>query len=82
MHHILLDYITFRMRDSRVRMYIGHSFCVSVCLSLAAFPHYCTDLHVNWGNGQGCPLVVHYWADLQSVHRFRSCDNIHDITCV
>jgi len=27
-------------------MYIGHgrlSVCVSVCLSLAAFPHYCTD---------------------------------------
>ena len=24
----------------------------------------------------GCPLVVHYWADLQSVHGFRCCDNI------
>ena len=23
-----------------------------------------------------CPLVVHYWADLQSVHRFRCYDNI------
>ena len=23
------------------------------------------------------PVVVHYWADLQSVHGFRSCDNIH-----
>jgi len=24
---------------------------------------------------RGCPLVVHYWADLQSVHRFRCYDN-------
>ena len=23
------------------------------------------------------PLVVHYWAGLQSVHGFRCCDNIH-----
>jgi len=27
-------------------------------------------------NGKGCPLVVHYWADLQSVHGFRCYDNI------
>jgi len=24
----------------------------------------------------GCPLVVHYWADFQSVHEFRCYDNI------
>ena len=24
----------------------------------------------------GCPLVVHYWADLQSVHGLRCCGNI------
>ena len=24
----------------------------------------------------GCPLVVNYWADLQSVHRFHCYDNI------
>jgi len=53
--------------------------CVSVRLSLAAFPHYCTDADVtsrNGPNGRGCPLVVHYWADLQSVHGFRCYDNI------
>ena len=22
--------------------------------------NYCTDLEVTWGNGRGCPLVVHY----------------------
>jgi len=47
-----------------------------VCLPLAAFPHYCTDPHVSWRNGRGCPLVVHYWEDLQSVLGFRCYDNI------
>jgi len=27
--------------------------CVSVCLSVAAFPHYCMDPDVTWGNGRG-----------------------------
>ena len=52
------------------------SVCVSVCLTLAAFPHYCTDPDVTYRNGRGDPLVVHYWADLQSVHGFRCYDNI------
>jgi len=30
----------------------------------------------NLGNSRGCPLVVHYWAELQSVHGFRCYDNI------
>ena len=47
-----------------------------VCLSEAAFPHYCTDPDVTWGNGRECPVVVHYWADLQSVHGFHCYDNI------
>ena len=60
-------------------MYTGHarlSVYVCVCLSVAAWPHYCTDLDVTWGNGRGCPLVVHCWADLQSVHGFHCYDNI------
>jgi len=51
-------------------MYIGHMHlcvCVCVCLSLAAFPHYCMDWDVTWGNGGACRLVVHCWADLQSM---------------
>ena len=44
------------------------SVCVSVCLSVAVRPHYCTDPDVTWGHGGSCPLVVHYWADLQSGH--------------
>jgi len=57
-------------------MYIGHGR-LCVCLSVVAFPHYCADPDVSWGNGMGCRLVVHYWADLQSVHGcFRCYDNI------
>ena len=50
--------------------------CVSVCLSAAACLQYCTDPDVTWGSGRGCPLVVHYWVDLQSVHGLRCYDNI------
>jgi len=50
--------------------------CVSVCLSAAARPHYCTDPDVTWRSGRGCPLVVHYWADLHSGHGLRWCGNI------
>ena len=50
----------------------------AVCVSLAAFPHYCMDPDVNWGNGR-CTIVVCYWVDLQLVHGFRCCDNIAPI---
>jgi len=49
--------------------------CVSVCLSAATCSHYCTDPDVTWGSGRGCPLVVHYSADLQSVHGLRCYGN-------
>jgi len=51
---------------------------VLVCLSVPR--HIPTLLHgpiCNLGNGSGCPLVVHCWADLQLVHRCHCCDNIH-----
>jgi len=50
--------------------------CVRVCLSAASCLQYCTDPDVTWGSGRGCPLVVHYWADLQSVHGMRCYGNI------
>jgi len=37
------------------------SVCLSVCLSVAAYPHYCMDPDVTWRSGRGCPLVVHCW---------------------
>jgi len=77
---LALCLVTFRVRRSRGEMYIDHgrqcvfvSACVSVCPRRMP-----TLLHgpgCNLRNGRGCPLV-HYWADLQSVHGFRCCDNI------
>jgi len=52
-------------------MYCGHA---RLCLSVR--PHYCTDPDVTWGRGRGCPLVVYYWADLQSWHGLRCYGNI------
>jgi len=75
--HLLI--ITFCVSRSRRKMYCGHVLlcvCVSVCLSAAVRPHYCTDPDVTWGRGRGCPLVVHYWAELQSVHGLRCYGNI------
>jgi len=64
----------FRVSRGRREMYSGHGrlcICLSLCLhALAAFSHYWTDPDVTWGNGRGCPQVVHYWSDLQSVHGF------------
>jgi len=68
--------ITFCVSRRRRKMYCGHArlcVCVSVCLSVRG--RMATLLHgpgCNLGSGRGCPLVVHYWADLQSVHGLRS----------
>jgi len=43
------------------------SACLSVPRRIPA------QLHL--GNGRGCPLVVHCWADLQSMHGFRCYEN-------
>jgi len=51
---ISLPLVTIRVSRKRRKKYIGHArLCVRlfVCLdlSLAAFPHYCTDPDVTWG---------------------------------
>ena len=61
---------------TRVCVSVRMCVCLSVCLSAAVRPHYCTDPDVAWGRGRGCPLVVHYWADLQSGHGLRCYGNI------
>jgi len=69
------SFITFHVSRRRRKMYnCGHAR-VCVCLSAAACLHYCTDPDVTLGSGRGCPLVVHYWADLQSVHGLRCYGN-------
>jgi len=67
------------MSRRRRKMYCGQArlcVCLSVCLSAAACQQYCTDPDVTWGVVGRCPLVVHYWADLQSVHGLRCYGNI------
>ena len=68
---------TFRVSRRRREIYCGHArLCVCVCLTAAACQQYCTDPDVTWGSGRGCPLIVHYLADLQSVHWLRCYGNI------
>ena len=45
---LLSSFITFRVSRRLREMYIGHAR-LCVCLSLAAFPHYCTDPGVTGG---------------------------------
>jgi len=55
--------VTFCVSRRRRQMYCGHArlcVCLSLCLSAAVRPHYCTDPDVTWRRGRGCPLVVHY----------------------
>jgi len=76
--HILVEFILLHLAwvvdDAKYILDTRVSLCV--CLSLAAFPHYSTDPGVTLGNGRRCPVVVHCWADLQSMHGFRCYDNI------
>jgi len=56
----LCTLITFRMSRRRREMYCGHPrlcvcVCVSVCLSTAVCPHYCTDPDVAWGMVEVAP---------------------------
>jgi len=74
--HILLKLafweldLKFRVRRSRGEMHFGHC---RLCVTLSVPRRIHTLLHksgCNLGNGTRCPLVVHYWADLQSAHGF------------
>ena len=75
--HAILLLITFCVSRRRREMYCGHAR-LCVCVSVCPRPHaytLCTDPDVTWGSGRGCPLVVHYWVDLQSVHGVRCYGN-------
>jgi len=78
----LVDWlITFCVSRRQCKMYCAHArlcvcVCLSVCLSAAVCPHYCMDPDVTWGRCRCCPLVVHYWADLQSAHGLHCYGNI------
>jgi len=51
--------------------------CVSVPCRIPTDLQCCPDPGITLGNGRGCPLVVHYWAYLQLMHRFYYYGNIH-----
>jgi len=77
------SFVTFCVNRRRRKIYCGHArlcvclcVCLSVCLSATVRPHYCTDPDVTWRHDRGCPLVVHYWADLQSGHGLHCYGNI------
>jgi len=60
-----------------VVMRVCVSVCVCVCMSVCV----CTPTLLdrpgcNLGCSRGCPLVVHYWADLQSAHGLHCYGNI------
>ena len=69
------NYISHLARN-RAKCIVTTAVCVCACVCLTACLQYCTDPDVTWGNSTGWPLVVHYWADLQSVHGFRCYGNI------
>ena len=75
---LALCLVTFCVSRRRRKMYCGHARpCVCVCVSVGGRTP--TLLHgpgCNLGRGRGRPLVVHYWADLQSVHWLRCYGNI------
>jgi len=60
-------------------MYCSHAcLCVYVCVSVCPGTHAHTIARTRMQLGEWLvyPLVVHYWADLQSVHRLRWYGNI------
>jgi len=73
-----MKFITFRVSRRRREMYCGRAhLCVCACLSVRGrMPTLLHGPGCNLGSGRRCPLVVHYWADLQSVHGLRCYGNI------
>jgi len=47
------DLFTFRVGIAEAKCILAMVVCVFGWLSLAAFPHYCTDPDVTWRNGSG-----------------------------
>jgi len=68
--------ITFRVSRRRRERYCGHA---RLCVCVSVRGRMPTLLHgpgCNLDSGRGWPVIVHYWADLQSMHGFRCYGNI------
>jgi len=76
-----INYISHESQTTRNVYWSRASVCLSVCVSVRRrIPTLLHGPGCNLNIGEmgmvgGCPLVVHYWADLQSVYRFRCYDN-------
>jgi len=66
--------ITFCNSHSQAKFILATAVWGSVPRHIPTLLHMHPD--VTLGNGRGCPLVVHYWADLQLVHGLRCYVNI------
>ena len=66
-----LDSLHFTWVVDDTKCIVVTRVCVSVCLCVCV----CPRPHA-YTIARGCPLVVHYWADLQSGYRLRCYGNI------
>jgi len=49
----LFLHLTWGVAEAKCILITATAICMSVCLSLTAFPHCCTDPDVSWGSGKG-----------------------------
>jgi len=71
--------LCFCIRHNEAKCTVTTAVCVSVCLSVPRrISTLLTHPDVTLGSGRGCPLVIHSWEDLQSVHGFRCYGNIRN----
>ena len=76
----MFDERQVRSRTNHFAWGVAEAKCILVTAVCVSVPRRIpTLLHgpgCKLGNGRGCPLVVYYWVDFQSVHGFRCYDNI------
>ena len=72
-HPDVICYISRESKTTRNVLWSRASVCLSVRGRIPTLLH---GPGCNLEEWQGCPLVVHYWADLQSVHGLRCYGNI------
>jgi len=75
---VYFPYLHFARGIAEAKCILVTAICVSVCVCLSVSHRISTLLHgrgCNLGEWWGCPVVVHYWTDFQSVHGFRCYDS-------
>ena len=72
LHKVIKLHFTWVIDNAKCILVTHVCVCVSVCNRMPALLH---GPGCNLGSGRGAP-VVHYWADVQSVHEFHCYDYI------